>query len=74
MPKPPQKLLHLNRVFENSGAPPNADLVAEYLYRRGKLSKELSLEILRTAASVLGNEPNLLRIEGKVTIIGDLHG
>ena len=32
------------------------------------------MEILRRIEQVLTQEPNLLRIEGKVTIVGDIHG
>ena len=59
---------------EKWGGKPNVDLVSEYLYQRGKLSKELALSILAQSTEMLTNEPNLLRIDGKVTIIGDVHG
>ena len=32
------------------------------------------IELCIKAAPVLGNEPNLLRLEGKVVIVGDIHG
>ena len=38
------------------------------------LTKELAFGILNRVRPIISREPNLLRIEGKVTIIGDLHG
>ena len=32
------------------------------------------MELCQKATPVLGNEPNLLRLEGKVVIVGDIHG
>ena len=32
------------------------------------------IELCIRAAPVLGNEPNLLRLQGKVVIVGDIHG
>ena len=32
------------------------------------------MEIISRAKAVLTKEPNLVRIDGKVTIVGDLHG
>ena len=61
-------------MYGEDGSPPNSDLVSEYLYQQGKLSKELALEILKRGAVLLSAEQNLLRIDGKVTIVGDVHG
>ena len=32
------------------------------------------MEILRRAKNTLSAEPNLLRVDGKVVIVGDIHG
>lgn len=52
----------------------NAELVKNYLFEGGKISKELLLEIMRRVRPVLSAEPNLLRVDGKVVIVGDIHG
>ena len=52
----------------------DVDLVREFLFQRGMLTKELAFGILNRVRPIISKEPNLLRIEGKVTIIGDLHG
>ena len=52
----------------------NVDLVKNFLFEGGRISKELLLEILRRVRPVLSAEPNLLRVDGKVVIVGDIHG
>ena len=71
-PMPPQKPLSLKRLM--SGKKFNADLAKEYFYEQGILSREAALQVLNQAAKILDKEPNLLRVDGKVTIIGDIHG
>ena len=75
---PPIVPLSVNRVFPNGAATNNsdinADLVKNYLFEGGKIGKECLLEIMRRAKAVLSAEPNLLRVDGKVVIVGDIHG
>ena len=75
---PPVRPLDLHRVFTNGPMTPNTainnELVKNYLYEGGKVSKEAVLEIIRRAKPALSQEPNLLRVNGKVVIVGDIHG
>lgn len=52
----------------------NLELVKNYLFEGGKISKECLLEIMRRVRTVLSQEPNLVRVDGKVVIVGDIHG
>ena len=52
----------------------NADMAKEYFHEQGILSKQAALQVLNHAGKILDSEPNLLRVDGKVTIIGDIHG
>ena len=52
----------------------NVELVKNYLFEGGKISKDCLMEIMRRAKQVLSAEPNLLRVDGKVVIVGDIHG
>ena len=65
-------------MFPNGPSTPNseinAELVKNYLFEGGKISKECLLEIMRRVRPVLSAEPNLLRVDGKVVIVGDIHG
>ena len=75
---PPIKPLSLERAFPNGAATKNTDINAEliknYLFEGGKIGKECLLEILRRSKALLSSEPNLLRVNGKVVIVGDIHG
>ena len=73
---PPNIPLSKERLFPNNCANSeiDVDLVKDYLFERGTLSKECMLEIIQRAKAILTNEANLLRINGKVTICGDIHG
>jgi len=73
---PPIVPLTIDRVFPAGGnnSDINVDLVKNYLFEGGKIAKECLLEIMRRARAVLTAEPNLLRVNGKVVIVGDIHG
>ena len=38
------------------------------------MSKELAMRIVCDCGKILSREPNLLKVEGAVTIFGDIHG
>ena len=40
----------------------------------GRISKECLIELISRAKITLNAEPNLLRVQGKVIIVGDIHG
>ena len=66
--------MELRRVFTEGSQIPDVDLVKQYLFEGGRLSKELATEIIGRAGAILNKEPNLTRLDGKVTIVGDVHG
>ena len=76
--RPPCIPLSVNRVFAGGDACANSEinleLVKNYLFEGGKISKECLLDIMRRVKPVLSAEPNLLRVDGKVVIVGDIHG
>ena len=55
-------------------AVPNYKLVFDYLFQQGKLAKDLAIKILVNGGKLLESEPNLVKVTGKVTIFGDVHG
>ena len=69
---PPQKPLSLKRLLKGNLF--DAELAKEYLHEQGNLSKEAALQVLSHAAKILDKEPNMLKVDGKVTIVGDVHG
>ena len=79
VPRPPQKFLSIDRVFPgdeagNRNEAPDPELIKTYLSEGGRISKECLLELITRAKLALASEPNLLRIDGEVTIVGDIHG
>ena len=74
LPLPPAVALSKARAFHKDPNVPDHDLIREYIFKTGKISKELFCELIVKAAPILGNEPNLVRLEGKVVIVGDVHG
>ena len=73
---PPIVPLSISRVFPGNcaNADMNVELVKNYLFEGGKISKDCLLEIMRRVKPVLNAEPNLVRVDGKVVIVGDIHG
>ena len=71
---PPQKPLAFERVFVNGSNVPNIELVKKYLMAGGTFSKELVREMIGRAGAIMLKEPNMVKLDGKVTIVGDVHG
>lgn len=74
VPLPPAVKLSVARAFAKDPNVPDHELIKNYIQRTGYISKELVMELCKRAAPVLQKEPNLLRVEGKVVIVGDIHG
>ncbi|KAJ7289409.1 serine/threonine-protein phosphatase 2B catalytic subunit A1 [Mycena rebaudengoi] len=53
---------------------PDIAFLKNHFYREGRLSEEQALYILEKGTEVLKSEPNMLALEGPVTICGDIHG
>ena len=73
-PLPPQQPLAFDRVYQKNDPHPNLALVKKYLMAGGKFSKELVRETIGRAGAIMIKEPNLIKLDGKVTIVGDVHG
>jgi serine/threonine-protein phosphatase 2B catalytic subunit len=44
------------------------------LAREGKLEKADLLELINTFITVMKSEPNIVKIQDPVTVVGDIHG
>ena len=53
---------------------PDVDLIKQYLFEGGRLSKDLVMQLMMKAKKRLSAESNMVRVEGKAFIIGDIHG
>lgn len=68
-PKPP---LATNRVLLSDGV--DLELLKAYLIENGKMSKDLMMTLIRKGKAATTAEPNILKVDGDVVIIGDIHG
>ena len=79
VPRLPIKPLMIERVFplDGKGNPqyaPETELIKNFQYNGGLLHKDAFMKICEKATAVLKKEPNVVRVQGKVVIVGDIHG
>jgi len=53
---------------------PDWKLLRDHLAREGKLEKSDLLELINMFISIVKTEPNILKIQDPVTVVGDIHG
>ncbi|KAH9965239.1 Metallo-dependent phosphatase [Russula dissimulans] len=53
---------------------PHPEFLRDHFLREGRLTEDQALAILRQCTDVLAAEPNVLRVKGPVTVVGDIHG
>jgi len=53
---------------------PMMDMLGEHLHGEGLLTQELVLEIINVSKELFQREPNMLKLNDPVTIVGDIHG
>ncbi|CAL1710690.1 unnamed protein product [Somion occarium] len=53
---------------------PNVDLLKDHFLHEGRLTESQALFILEQTTDAMKSEPNMLRINGPVTVCGDIHG
>ncbi|KAJ7729794.1 Metallo-dependent phosphatase-like protein [Mycena metata] len=59
---------------EFGAAKPNVRILRDHFFREGRLTEEHALYILENATKLLSSEPNMVEVQGPVTICGDIHG
>ncbi|EPR61119.1 protein phosphatase 2B catalytic subunit, calcineurin family phosphatse superfamily protein [Toxoplasma gondii TgCatPRC2] len=73
-PPPAQPLKHSLLYPSGPANPPNWQELKSHLQREGRLSKEDCLELIKNVTEITSNEPNLLRLNDPITVVGDIHG
>ncbi|KAJ7080590.1 Metallo-dependent phosphatase-like protein [Mycena belliarum] len=62
-------------TIDEFGAPkPNVRVLRDHFFREGRLTEEHAMYILEHATKLLTTEPNMVEVQGPVTICGDIHG
>jgi len=73
VPLPPAQLL-MPDMFYNKKGQPDLNLLREHLRLEGVLSQDLLLSIVKKASELFEQEPNLLKLQDPITVVGDIHG
>jgi len=72
-PCPPAEALNIDVCYGTKGKP-DLDLLKRHLSAEGALSQELLFDLIEKAADLFDREPNLLKLEDPITVVGDIHG
>lgn len=73
LPPPPAQLLTTEGLFAGKAAP-DLDILRDHLNREGVLSQECLLDLIKKGAALFEAEPNLLKLNDPITVVGDIHG
>lgn len=73
VPLPPAQLLTGDAFFNKKGQP-DLEVLFEHLNLEGVLAQELLLDIIKKATELFEAEPNLLKLNDPITVVGDIHG
>ncbi|CAK0823550.1 unnamed protein product, partial [Prorocentrum cordatum] len=71
---PPPSQLLTGDTYWTKNKLPDMDVLFEHLNLEGLLSQELLLEIIKKASETFEAEPNLLKLNDPITVVGDIHG
>ncbi|GAW79006.1 serine/threonine protein phosphatase 2B catalytic subunit A [Plasmodium gonderi] len=72
---PPAKPLSIEILYPNgTDEPPDYKALRDHLRKEGRIRKEDCLDIIKKVIDIVSNEPNLLRLQDPITIVGDIHG
>ncbi|RNA41213.1 serine threonine- phosphatase 2B catalytic subunit alpha isoform isoform X2 [Brachionus plicatilis] len=76
VPPPIRSVLQISDVFDNLLDPdiPNLVKLKTHLEGEGRMGHDLVIKIISMIDKILLKEPNVLKIESPVTIVGDVHG
>ena len=70
---PPHLPLPHNKLFPKKGIP-DWKTVRDHLTREGRIEKTDFLELLSLFKQIIKSEPNIIKVQDPVTVVGDLHG
>eukprot|EP01053_Blabericola_migrator_P001858 Blabericola_migrator_1__1857@NODE_1504_length_4394_cov_16_219321_g987_i0_p3_GENE_NODE_1504_length_4394_cov_16_219321_g987_i0NODE_1504_length_4394_cov_16_219321_g987_i0_p3_ORF_typecomplete_len174_score38_03Metallophos/PF00149_28/2e19Metallophos_2/PF12850_7/3_9e05_NODE_1504_length_4394_cov_16_219321_g987_i09371458 len=72
---PPAKPLREDLLFPKGlDGPPDWRCLQAHFFREGRVKKEHCLHLIRRVAAITSCEPNLLRLQDPITVVGDIHG
>jgi serine/threonine-protein phosphatase 2B catalytic subunit len=71
---PERRILGVEDVFPSECEAPRWELLMRHFQREGRITPDAAIKILNEATKIMDDEPNVLRLNGPVNIIGDIHG
>eukprot|EP01091_Cochliopodium_minus_P010556 TRINITY_DN2823_c0_g1_i1.p1 TRINITY_DN2823_c0_g1~~TRINITY_DN2823_c0_g1_i1.p1 ORF type:complete len:567 (-),score=164.44 TRINITY_DN2823_c0_g1_i1:7-1707(-) len=75
VPIPNQKRMELSELFPNGPeAAPDVEALKKHLLNEGRLSDESIIQLFTSVKNVFQEEPNVLRLNAPINIMGDIHG
>eukprot|EP00918_Siedleckia_nematoides_P096672 GHVU01212076.1.p1 GENE.GHVU01212076.1~~GHVU01212076.1.p1 ORF type:complete len:508 (+),score=108.41 GHVU01212076.1:110-1633(+) len=74
--EPPPPLPLKESLLYPQGPKENPDwrILKQHLFREGKMTKEMILDLIKKVVNITSQEPNLLRLKDPITVVGDIHG
>jgi serine/threonine-protein phosphatase 2B catalytic subunit len=63
-----------NSKYLNLDTIPDWKLLRDHLAREGRLEKADLLELINNFVTIIKAEPNIVKIQDPVTVVGDIHG
>jgi serine/threonine-protein phosphatase 2B catalytic subunit len=72
VPLPPAELLTQSAFFKSGQ--PDLECLMKHFSGEGLLTQELLLDLVKKAGSLFESEPNLLKLNDPITVVGDIHG
>ena len=69
---PPARPMPLSKLLVNGDI--DLEILKAYLIESGTISLELIRYLLTKVTQICRSEPNLVKVNGDVVIIGDIHG
>lgn len=74
IPYPESSLLTERDLFDGSTNLPSISRLRKHLEREGRLDENCALRLIKQAGDIFRQEPNIVKVNRPVTIVGDIHG
>lgn len=73
---PPARPLQPEKMYPDSANPtiPDLELIRQWLLDEGSIGKNELVKLIKDVTKVLKSEPNIIRMQEPVIIVGDVHG
>mmetsp|Transcript_105741 Transcript_105741/g.166930 ORF Transcript_105741/g.166930 Transcript_105741/m.166930 type:complete len:566 (+) Transcript_105741:107-1804(+) len=73
LPLPPAQCLTSEVLFSKKNSP-DLEILTHHLRLEGILAQECLLDLIKKAAALFEQEPNMLKLSDPITVVGDIHG